>query len=725
MIKSHYLQSLFKPTSIAVIGASERPHSVGAKVFRNLLEGGFLGKLYAVNPKHRKVQEQPCYPSIDKIPQSIDLAVITTPASTVPDIITQCGENGVHTVIVITSGFSEIGAAGKELEQQMLANAARFNIRIIGPNCLGVMQPHVKMNATFDNNFALAGNIAFISQSGALAAAILDWAADKDIGFSSMVSLGNSADINFGDILDYLAQDNSTKSILLYIEGIRDAQNFIRGLQAASRVKPVIVIKAGRQPQGSRAALSHTGALIGDDDVFDNVLRRAGAVRVMTIEELFSATEILSSNYRVKGNRLAIITNGGGAGVMAADQASELNVSLPALSDTIISKLDKVLPSQWSHQNPIDIIGDATPERYHATLNICSKEANIDAILTMLVPVAMSQPIKVAKQIIEDSKTSDKPILACWLGQKQVMSSWKLFEKNSIPCFDTPEKAVQAFSYLADYHHNQELLLQTPNDIPKLQKPNNNDPQKIIKKALAENRPVLTTIESKEILKSFSIPTTEPINTKSEEEAITAANKLGFPVVMKINSFDISHKTDVGGVQLNIMDDDSVRKSFAKIIANVKASNPTANILGITVEPMFNNANNRELMIGVIRDRVFGPVISFGLGGIFVEVIKDRALALPPLNNFLAEQLIANTRAAKLLGQFRDMPPVHQDMIINVLLRVSDMVCEIPAIKEMDINPLIINDKKIVAVDARIVVDEHYASAAPYSHIAFFPSHDS
>lgn len=720
-MRSHYLKNIFNPTSIAVIGASDRAHSVGNKVFKNLLTENFIGQIYAVNPKHKQVQGQPCFSSIKDIEQPIDLVVITTPAQTIPSILIECGEKDIKTAIVISSGFSEIDTKGKELEKQLLDVAHHYGIRIIGPNCLGVMQTHIKMNATFDNNFALPGNIAFVSQSGALSAAILDWAMEKDIGFSTLVSLGNSADIDFGDVLDYLAMDPHTKSILLYIEGIHNARHFMSGLRAAARIKPVIAIKAGRQSQGSRAALSHTGALIGDNDVFDAALRRAGAVRVMTIEELFSAAEILSSNYRVYGNRLSIITNGGGAGVMAADRASDLNVVLPHLTEDMVSEFNKILPSQWSHQNPIDIIGDATPERYHATLDVCGKYDNFDALLTILVPVAMSQPIKVAEQVIHDAKKSAKPIIACWMGNKQVKSSWKMFDKHKIPCFDTPEKAVQAFSYLSDYQLNQKLLMQIPGPLSPQPKPDIASARAIIDAALKEDRSVLTTIESKNILKAFLIPVFLPVNTQTQEEAVKIATSLGYPVVLKINSPDISHKQDVGGVVLNINSDNELRIAFEKISTNAKKFMPNAKILGITVEPMLINPNNRELMIGIIRDIVFGPVISFGAGGTLVEIIKDRALALPPLNEFIAHRLISQTKISKTLGSFRNMQPVNLQMLVNALLRVSEMVCELSAIREMDINPLIINENELMAVDARIVISKEHVSDFSYSHMAIHP----
>lgn len=718
---SHYLKKLFEPTSIAVIGASNRLTSVGMRIYKNLLQGGFNGQLYPVNPKHKTVLGQPCFPSVEEIDDTIDLAVITTPANTVPNIITQCGKKGIHNAIIISSGFSETGPVGKKLEQHILNVAQGYHIRLIGPNCLGVMRTNIKMNATFDNTFALPGHIAFVSQSGALSAGILDWAIEKKIGFSTMVSLGNSVDLDFADVLDYLAADPETNSILLYIEGIHNSRRFMSALRATSRMKPVIAIKSGRHPFGSRAAISHTGALIGFDDVFDVALKRAGAVRVMTIEELFLAAEVLSSDLRVNGNRLLIVTNGGGAGVMAADRAADLDIELPQLNSEMISELNKVLPVQWSHQNPVDIIGDATPGRYHATFDICAKDENIDGILALLVPVAMVQPLKVAEQIVMDAKKLNKPIVACWMGEKQVKSSWNLFAGNKIPYFDTPEKAVEAFSYLAEYHSNQQLLLQVPEPLSPQPKPNIIAARLMIDTALAEQRTLLTAIESKAILKAFGIPVTETKEAATKEEAVKAAESLGYPVAMKINSPDITHKQDIGGVALNLTNSEAIMGEFDKLIEYAKKAVPKAKILGVTIEPMFKNPNDRELLIGVIRDIVFGPVITFGAGGTLVEIMKDRTLALPPLNKYIAEQLIAHTRIAKLLGKFRNMPAVNLNMIVNILLRVSEMVCELPYIKEMDINPLIVNDQAAVVVDARIVIDNQSKRVTNYSHMAIHP----
>lgn len=721
MLEHHYLDDLFNPESVAIIGASDKEGSVGRKVMSNMIASKFIGNLFAVNPKHKKVLGKKCYPSVQAIPNAIDLAVITTPAATVPDILKSCGEKGIHTAIIISAGFSETGDAGKALEQSILDIAKQYNIHFIGPNCLGVMRPISHLNATFDNNYALPGSIALLSQSGAICASILDWAMERKIGFSTIVSMGNSADLDFGAILDYLAFDPMTKSILLYIEGVHYPRRFINGLRAAARVKPVIAIKAGRNSSGVRAVHSHTGALVGDDDVFSAALHRGGAVRVMSIDQLFTAAEVLSSTYRARGNRLTVVTNGGGAGVMAADRASELNVDLPMLNQSLLGELNQFLPSQWSHQNPIDILGDATPERYSKVIEACLNDKESDGLLTILVPVAMSKPFEVAQEVCEFAKKTDKPLIACWMGDKQTKSSIKLFEECKIPVYRTPEVAVEAFSYLADYHSNQQLLLQVPEPLSASLPCDVKGSELIINNVLSEKRKILTTIESKAILSAFHIPVSQTIEAHNANEALVTAESIGFPVVMKISSPDITHKQDVDGVRLNIQDGETVRTVFNQIIEKAKQHQPNAKLDGVTVERMQKNPNNRELMIGVIRDKVFGPVISFGIGGSLVEVMRDRAVALPPLNKFLAEQMIARTRANKLLGDFRGKPAINREALINVLLRVSDLVCELPQIQEMDINPLLVNDKEAIVVDARIVVDYSTTTLADYGHMAIHP----
>jgi acetyltransferase len=718
--QKHYLTNIIEPKSIAVVGASDRANSVGGKVLKNLLQGGYEGQVVAVNPKHRKIQGKVCYPSLNKVPEPIDLAVITIPAEKVPETIMQCGESGIHNAIILSAGFSEIGSKGQKIEKDLLAIANKYKIQFIGPNCLGVMRPSIHMNATFDNNFAEEGHIALVSQSGAICAGILDWAVDKKIGFSAIISVGNSAYIDLGDVLDYLAVDEKTKSILLYIEGVHHARGFMSGLRAAACIKPVIVIKAGRLSMGSRAALSHTGAMIGNDQVFEAALRRAGAIRVYSIEELFLATEILASKNKVTGNRLAIITNGGGAGVLAADMAQELNLILPSLEKNIEKELDKVLPPHWSHQNPIDIIGDASPERYHKTLDICSRAKNIDGILIILVPVAMSNPLAVAKQVITDSKQYHMPILTCWMGEKQVLASWKIFDKHQIPCFATPEHAVKAFAFSAKYAHHQMLLSQIPSLAMDEIVPDINKARCIINKAFTEKRRLLSTLEAKELLEAFSIPVVKTVEVTHVEDAIAVSSSIGYPIVMKVNSPDISHKQDVGGIELNIGSPEEVRIAFDRIISNVKKSVPEASITSITIERMVKSEHNRELMIGVLKDSIFGPVISFGMGGSYVEIVKDQALEFPPFNAFLAEQMIARTKIAKSLSDFRNMLAVDTEKIVSILIKVSEMVCQLPEIEEMDINPLIVNNHEAIVVDARFVLSPSQSSS-PYEHVAIHP----
>lgn len=714
--------ALFNPHSVAIIGASERAGSVGYKVMSNMTRSGFAGEIYPVNPKHRSVLGYACYASVADIKHTVDLAVITTPAKTVPDLVVSCGEKGIRSLIIISAGFSEMGDEGKVLQEQIIDAAARYNIRFIGPNCLGVMSTHSHLNATFDNNYALPGQLALISQSGAICASILDWAMDKEIGFSTIVSMGNSANVDFGDVLEYLAHDPKTKSILLYIEGIHDPRRFIDGLHTAASMKPVIVLKAGRHETGVRAVHSHTGALVGNDDVFTAVLSRGGAIRVKSIEQLFTAAQILSSGYRAEGNRLTIVTNGGGAGVMAADRAADLNVELSELGASVVAELNKILPPLWSHQNPIDILGDATPERYHEVVNACLQDEASDALVTILVPVAMSQPRAVAEQLTDFAQKTTKPLIACWMGEKQTRGARELFEQHQLPCFSTPEVAVEAFSYLADYYHNQQLLAQRPIAKEDVHIDDLTTAKQLIANVLAQGRTILSGMESKILLEIFGIPVVKAKPAHSVEDAVTAANQVGYPVVMKIDSPDITHKQDVNGVELNILNQEAISAAYDRIMTAVKSKRPDARISGVTIEHMYANVNYRELMIGILRDHVFGPVISFGLGGTLVEVIKDRAVELPPLNSFLAQKMIAKTRASKLLGGFRGKPPVNMEILIDILLRVSQLASELPEIVEMDINPLLLDDQSGIVVDARFVVAPSAQSMNDYAHMAIHPN---
>jgi acetyltransferase len=721
-MQSHYLTPLFSPNSIAMFGASERENSVGEVVFRNLLTSGFKGGIYPINPKHDKIQGKKAYKTIDAIGKPVDLAVVATPAKTIPAIVEACGQNGVKTMIILSAGFRESGPAGRRLEERVVEVAKEFGIRFIGPNCLGLIRPDKGINVTFGNNNAKPGNLALVSQSGAICTAILDWAEMNDIGFSTVISTGIAADLDFGDYLDYLVTDPKTDSILLYIEGIKDARRFMSGLRAAARIKPVIVLKVGRQAAGAVASMSHTGALVGSDETFSAALDRSGVLRVETVTQLFSAAKALSSRYRVYGDRLAIITNGGGPGVMAADRAGDRHIELAEFSEETIKQLNKVLPEVWSHGNPVDVIGDAPPERYRAAVDICLNDPGVDGAIVILTPQAMTQPDEVAKTLIDLADHHKKPILTSWMGGRQIENARQLFNNAKLPSFRTLENAVDAFSYLSSYQKNQRLLLQTPAKTSRRHvQPDTEGARLIIESALSEQRKVLTEPESFALLGAFRINAVRNGIARSANEALILAESIGFPVAMKIYSPDISHKSDAGGIRLNISNAQVVRSTYRDLIEQVKEVRPEAKIEGVTVEQMYQSPNGRELLIGIVRDPVFGPVISFGSGGTTVEVMGDSAIALPPLNRRLASDLINRTKAAKMLERFRHMPPANCEALIDVLLRVSTMACELPWIQEMDINPLMLDDEGAIAVDARIRVDFPRPSTDPYHHLAIHP----
>jgi acetyltransferase len=718
---SHFLDPLFTPKAIAVFGASERPDAVAGRVYDNLRKGGYTGSIYPINPKHEKLFKQPCYPSITAVGKPVDLAVIATPAATVPEIIHACGEHGVRAVIIISAGFNEGDNRGAALKKSILETARQYRMRILGPNCLGLICTVTGINATFSKNTAMPGKLALVSQSGALCTAILDWAAANDVGFSSIASLGDAADIDFGDILDYLAQDPNTDSILLYVEGIRHSRRFMSGLRIAARMKPVVVIKAGRHIEGSLAATTHTGAMVGDDDVFDTALQRAGVVRVMTIEQLFAAAQLLSTAHRVNGNRLAIVTNGGGLGVMATDRAIDLGVSIAALSTETVTQLNEVLPPQWSHANPVDILGDASAERYQKAVKACLLDPGVDGVLVMLSPQAMTDVEACAQAILDARDINEKPVLTCWMGEQQVEAANKLFSRHHVPTFPNPESCVEAFSYLASYYQNQKLLMQVPGPLVAHKESDIEGARLIIDSVLAEKRNILSITESKALLHAFNIPVTQSIVCNSPNNALVAAESLGFPVAMKIYSKDITHKTDVGGIRLNISNAHAVRSTFHDIIDEVKNKYPDSDIEGVTIEPMYSPDHARELLIGVISDPVFGPVITFGSGGIHVEILRDRAVSLPPLNNLLIEKMISQTHVSNMLGTFRNMPAVNMEALVQVLCYVSELVCELPEIKELDINPLIADQNGVMALDARIVVAHPAPSLDHYQHMAIHP----
>jgi acetyltransferase len=722
-MNNHYLTSLFTPRSVALFGASDRTDSVGGVVFKNLLGSGFKGEIYGINPKRETVQGEKAWASLDDIEETVDLAVVATPAKTIPAIVEACGERGIRMMLILSAGFREIGPEGRRLEDRVTDMARRYGIRLMGPNCLGLIRPDIGLNITFGNNMAKPGSLALVSQSGAICTAILDWAESNEIGFSAVVSTGIGADLDFGDYLDYLAADPHTQAILLYIEGIADARRFMSSVRIAARAKPVIALKVGRHAAGAEASMSHTGALVGSDRTFSAALSRSGVLRVETVSQLFAAAKALSTpRYRSASERLVIITNGGGPGVMAADRATDMAIELSTLSKQTMSALDKVLPSVWSRGNPVDVIGDAPPERYEETLDICLADPGVDGAIVILTPQAMTRPTEVAEAVVAAAKKSKKPVITSWMGGGQVAAARDIFNNAHVPGFGTLENAVDAFSYLARYNRNQRLLLQTPAPLTSGQKePDREGARLIIESVLRESRKILTEPESMAVLNAFGIRTAPNAVARSANEALVIAESIGFPIAMKVLSTDISHKSDAGGVRLNIDSAQEVRGAYKQLVESVSKKVPDATISGVTIARMHRSPNGRELMIGIIRDPVFGPVISFGSGGTAVEVMGDSAISLPPLNHRLSRDLIQRTKAAKLLGDFRQMPAVDMDALVDTLLAVSSMACELPWIKEMDINPLIVDEDGAVAVDARIVVGYPKPSTDRYSHLAIHP----
>lgn len=717
----HYLAPLLEPASVVIIGASERSGAIGEVLMRNMVDAKFRGKLYAVNPKHASIHGVRCYPSVADLPPGIDLAVIATPAPSAPDLIDQCGLAGIRSAVVISAGFGETGETGKALERRMLENARRHNLRILGPNCLGLMRPDSGMNATFARGAAHSGSLGLISQSGAVCTALIDWALPNRIGFSSIVSLGASCDVDFGELIDYLVNDPATAHILLYIEGVRDARRFVGALRAAARVKPVILMKVGRYPAGSRAIQSHTGAMVGTDDVFDAVVRRTGVVRVKTIGQLVAAAQALASRVRPQGNRLAIITNGGGPGVMAADRATELGLPLATLSPATIDSLQDALPAAWSHGNPLDLIGDADPARYRAAVNACLADPAVDGALVILTPQAMTEADATASAVVETAHGSHKPLLACWMGEQSVAGARGIFAKAHVPVFSTPEPAVDMFAHVSAFYHNQQTLLQVPAPLELPTAPDIAAAKRVIDAALAQGRRALTQTEAKQVLAAFHIPVVRSLAAASADAAVARAAEIGYPVALKIDSPDISHKSDIDGVRLDLADSDAVREAYAQVTANAARLRPQARIDGVVVETQLGSKQAREVMLGIVRDPVFGPAIAFAAGGTAAEVLHDRALDLPPLNAALAAAMIGRTRIARMLGAFRDLAPIDMSALQAVLLRVSEMACELPSIGELDINPLIVDDRGATAVDARIVISPHEHRRRRYEHLAIHP----
>ncbi|WP_116367337.1 bifunctional acetate--CoA ligase family protein/GNAT family N-acetyltransferase [Parahaliea mediterranea] len=720
-MRRHRLYRIFEPASVAVIGASPRQGSVGYQVLHNLKAAGFEGAIYPVNRRHSRILDVPCHASITDIGEPVDLVVLAIPAQRIPGVMRQCVAARVGGVVVISAGFGEVGPLGRQLQEEIVDLARAANIPLVGPNCLGVMRPRLGLNATFAHSEVRHGPVALVSQSGAFCTALLDAAWSGGRGFSAVASLGATADVDFGQVLDYLSLDAQTRSILLYIEGVNDARAFLSGLRAAARLKPVVVIKPGRHQAGRRAAVTHTGGHRGSDQVFNAALERAGAVRVNTVNELLAAANTLASGVRVTGGRLAILTNGGGPGVMAADRAAELAVPLAQLSEASIEALGQVLPPHWSPSDPVDLLGDADPQRYRKALEIVLADRNVDGVVVLLTPQGMTDPNGCAEAVIAATRGKRKPVLACWMGQNQVREGrWKL-QREGIPHFNSPEAAVNGFGYLAAYHRNQQTLLQAPPPLAAHRAPRVQAARDIIRAALRDARVHLDSLEARAVVSAFDIPVSDCINVTSADEARRAAESLGLPVVLKINSPDIAHKSDVGGVRLNVREAASVPAAYREIHAAVSARVPDARVHGVTVEPMELRPHAREVVVAIERDPVFGPVIRFGAGGMAEDILAETAVAIPPLNVFLCEELIQRSAAQRLLVAHRYLPSIRREALVDVLMRASELACELPEIQRLILNPVLVDEDGLVAVDAWMAVCPVSEGAGPFDHLAIHP----
>jgi acetyltransferase len=716
------LDAIFAPRNIAVIGATETAGSVGRTVLWNLVTSPFGGTIFPINPKRSSVLGIKAYPNIDAVPEEVDLAVVVTPAATVPGIIGQCADAGVKGAIVISAGFRELGEKGFELENKVLEQARRGSMRIIGPNCLGVMNPLTGLNATFARSIAKPGNVAFISQSGALLTAILDWSFSETVGFSAFVSTGSMLDVNWGDLIDYFGDDPQTRSILIYMESVGDARAFLSAAREVSLNKPIIVIKAGRTAAAAKAAASHTGSLTGSDEVLDAAFRRCGVLRVDHIADLFSMADVLAKQPRPSGPRLAIVTNAGGPGVLATDELLGSGGELAAISPELLNSLDSFLPPQWSHNNPIDVLGDAAPERIAKAIKVVADDPGNDGVLVVLTPQDMTDPTQTAEAVKSLAKLDGKPLLASWMGGADVAAGHKILSSAGIPAFHFPDAAARAFTYMYRYAYNLRGLYETP----ALSEDNETNMDRaaagrIIGEARAAGKTLLDEFQAKNLMASYGIPIVKTVIATTVDEAVKAAEAGGFPVAVKLYSHTITHKTDVGGVKLRLASGKEVAQAFHEIRESVDRLKGPGHFQGVTVQAMIDAKDGYELIIGSSPDSQFGPVLLFGLGGQLVEVLKDRALGLPPLNATLARRMMEQTKIFKALKGVRGRKPVNIDQLAQILVRFGQLVIEQPWIKEIEINPLIATSDRIIAADARAVLWEPSKKEEDLPHSAVRP----
>lgn len=720
--QGHPLDALFAPSSIAVIGASERAGSVGRSVISNLLEGPYKAATFPVNPNSSTILGAKAYPTLKALPGPVDLAIIITPAQTVPALMDQCVEAGVKGAIILTAGFKEIGRHGAELEQQVLQKAQAGKLRFLGPNCMGLMNPRLGLNATFARPLARPGKVAFISQSGALCSAVLDWSFRENVGFSSFVSIGSMADVGWGDLISYLGEDPETKSIVIYMESVGEARAFLSAAREIALSKPIIVIKPGRTQAASRAAASHTGALTGSDEVLDAAFRRCGVLRVNTIGELFNMAEVLAMQPRPRGPRLTILTNAGGPGVLATDALITGGCELAVLSEDTMAALNECLPLHWSHNNPVDIIGDATPERYAQAAEIVAKDPNSDGLLVIVTPQAMTDPTRTAEEIARYAN-SNRPVLTSWMGGNEVEPGNTLLSQAGLPTYPFPDTAARVFNNLWRYNYNLRALYETPT-LPAGSEDEANQRARVaqlIQTARQAGRTTLTELESKQIMAAYGIPTVETYLATGEEEAAAQAEKIGYPVVLKLHSYTITHKTDVGGVQLNLTSASEVRQAYTKIKSAVSEKAGPEHFQGVTVQPMIKLDEAYELILGSSLDEQFGPVLLFGSGGQLVEVYQDHALGLPPLNTTLARRMMEQTRIYKALQGVRGRKPVDLAGLEQLMVQFGRLAVEQRFIKEIDINPLLASADHLLALDARIILYEAGVSREQLPRLAIRP----
>ena len=700
------LDSMFTPNSVAVIGATDREGTVGRTVLQNMLNAKFKGRVYPINPKRPEILGVKAYKSVRELPEPADLAVMCTPATTIPGLVGECIDANVKATVVISAGFKERGAEGVELERQIQEQLKRSPMRVIGPNCLGIMNPLWGLDATFARGLPRAGNVAFLGQSGALLTAILDWSEKEEVGFSAIVSTGSMVDVGWGDLIYHFGDDPHTKSILLYMESVGDARGFLSAAREVALVKPIIIIKAGRSEAASRAAASHTGALTGSDEVLDAAFRRSGVLRVQNIADLFYMAEVLGRQPRPRGPRLTIVTNAGGPAVLATDSLVANGGELADLSPDTMRRLNEFLPEHWSHNNPVDVLGDADSERYSRSIEIASQDPNSDGLLVILTPQGMTDPSEVAEGLKPYGKLG-RPLIASWMGGTFVSKGESILNSNGIPTFPFPDTAARAFAYMWRYTYNLRALYETPvlTEGPELENTARARVAEIIENTRKQGRTLLSEFDSKELLAQYGIPTVETKIARTEDEAAKLANQFGYPIVLKIFSETITHKTDVGGVKLNLKDEAAVRDAFRAIQTSVTEKVGSSHFGGVTVQPMVK-LDGYELILGSSVDPQFGPVLLFGAGGQLVEVQRDRALGLPPLNTTLAQRMMEQTKIFKAFKGVRGRKPINMAALEGLLVRFSQLVVEHPWIKEIDINPLLASPERLVALDARVVLHD-------------------